>query len=277
MRSDIFSNGKFLANLYAALTVATFLNAIFTMAVKSVTVEGWAFAILSGGSANPILIFAVFWLAWMVWGSEMRPLKSRFIEVSWAAVVIVLILIPLSWFSWVGLTLAGARIALASERLRAVGLYISVPGFWALVATKFIGVPLLNLDAFVSSRLAGYASEGNFIMPDDGNVPIVVLWPCSSFHGLSYMVLAWLVFSAVQKVTPWRNLHLLAIGVFGVMVINWARLVSMTRFSDHFDSIHHGSISQLIAMITLVWMAGISMYATSLNAKLVPKLSANPS
>lgn len=117
---------------------------------------------------------------------------------------------------------------------------------------------MLSIDAYITALAAGYGSNGNFVVPTDGNVPTLILWACSSFHGISYMLLAWLALSTVNGVSPLRHLGWLAIGVAGVVLINWMRLFAMIGFMDLYEPLHTGTAGEIVGLLTTLWIFGIA-------------------
>ncbi|WP_157775746.1 hypothetical protein [Hartmannibacter diazotrophicus] len=257
MKSDIR-----LGQIYSILVIAAFINAVTFVVIEEVQKTDALTALMSGGTLNPIILFSFAWAAWSLWEAEIEPLANSRLENLFIVAMIALIYIPMYWFSWVALTLVGLRVALSSFQLGILAAYLAVPLFWGKLIITFIGLKLLWLDALIVSLAAGYSVKGNMIVPNDQNDPIVVLWSCSSLHGLNYLVLAWLTFSMVNKTKARDNWHILAIGLLGMFLINWIRLFMMARYSHYYDYLHTGTGSQIIAMITLVWIVGISMFGS---------------
>ncbi len=244
--------------LYSILVLCAFANAAFEDVRKVFVEDGAMSALLTGGGIHPVLLFSVLWVAWALWKA---PLESRLPV--WAerlilGLVALLLYVPLTWFSWLALTVLGGRVLLSERWLGMLCIYLTVPKFWGLMLVMGIGTPVLTIDAYVTALAAGYEISGNFVVPGDGNDPVLILWACSSFHGISYMLLAWLAFSVVNKVSPLQNLHWLAAGVAGVVLINWMRLFAMIRFMDLYQPLHEGTAGEVVGLLTTLWMIGLA-------------------
>lgn len=213
-------------------------------------------------------MFSVLWLAWTVWRTPLEGRLPVWAEGVILGLVLLLLYLPLTWFSWLALTLVGGRLFLSDRKLGTLCIYLTVPKFWGLILVMAIGTPVLTLDAYVTALAAGYEISGNLVIPTDGNDPVLILWACSSFHGISYMLLAWLAFSAVNRVNPLRHPGWLAAGLAGVMLINWIRLFAMIRFMDLYHPLHDGTAGEVVGLITAVWMIAI--------ASMRPKTAARP-
>ncbi|MFB9951361.1 hypothetical protein ACFFP0_21140 [Rhizobium puerariae] len=240
--------------LYSILILCAFGNAVFDDIRKTVVEDGVVPAMLTGGDVHPVLIFSVLWTAWTVWRAPLDAALPRWAERAILIAVALFLYIPLGWFSWVALTILGIRILLSDRTLGMLCIYLTVPKFWGLMTVMAIGTPVLSIDAYVTALAAGYGNSGNFVVPGDGNDPVLILWACSSFHGISYMLLAWLAFSAVKKISPLRYPGWLALGLVGVVLINWARLFAMIRFMDLYEPLHHGMAGEVVGLVTTLWM-----------------------
>ncbi|MBZ4021515.1 hypothetical protein CKO11_03465 [Rhodobacter sp. TJ_12] len=249
--------------LYSLLLLSAFVNANFFEVTEHVAEKGLVSALLSGGAINPILLFAALWAAWRLARIEIAPLSPRWGDWAIVAIVIALIYVPMTWFSWIAVTVVGVRVMRSSKQLGGLIAYMAVPGFWGLIPVKLIGAPILVADAFVVSLAAGYPVNGNTIIPTGAENTVTILWGCSSVHGISYMVLAWLVLASINRVRPFANWPLLLVGLAGVVLINWTRLFFMVRYEDLFDYLHSGTGSQYVAMATLVWMVTLPILASS--------------
>ncbi|TDX82365.1 exosortase/archaeosortase family protein [Neorhizobium sp. R1-B] len=257
-RATLLLEKERLGPLYSTLVLCAFGNAVFEDIRKVFVEDGVVSALLTGGGVHPVLLFSVLWVAWALWK---MPLESRL--PLWAerlviGLVALLLYLPLTWFSWVALTILGGRVLLSDRKLGILSIYLTVPKFWGLILVMAIGTPVLTIDAYVTALAAGYESSANFVVPTDGNDPVLILWACSSFHGISYMLLAWLAYSVVNKVSPLRGLNWLAAGIAGVVLINWMRLFAMIRFMDLYEPLHDGVAGEVVGLLTTFWIIGLA-------------------
>lgn len=253
--------------LYGVLLVAAFLNAIFPDIVDAVEKNGALSALLSGGGVDPVLIFALLVLA-RVFVDESAQLTGR--EAAVAVLVTALIYVPIPWFSWLAVTLIGLRTLLWGRRdVGWLCIYLAFPKFWGLIPLKFIGVSILGIDAYIVSFLTGYEVQGNMLIPPDGSTPLTVLWGCSSFHGISYSILAWLAFAVVGGRKAASNLHWLAFGIAGVIAINLLRLTLMTVFDPYYENLHIGTGAQITSLVLFLWMVAIPFLGQKTSVKYV--------
>lgn len=250
-----------MGKLYSVIALSSFINGCYLDARNYTEDTGFFYSLLAGGSINPILIFSALWVVYFLWTNELTTLRSKALEYAIIGISCLLIVVPQPWFAWTAITLVGLRVSVQYGRLGALCVYCAVPPLWGRIPVSLVGLPILNIDAHVAAFVAGYKAEGNLIVTGDNQSNLGIFWPCSSFHGINYMILAWFAFRAINSTRVSRGGIYLLIGIVGVVMINWIRLVLMVRFPAYFESLHFGTLSQVVALVILGWIVGICMWA----------------
>jgi exosortase/archaeosortase family protein len=240
-------------------------NKMWALAVASVNDQGWANA-----AFNLFGISAILWLALAAGLALLRsaaPAPLRRMDHAVAALTIGAALLPIYSASGIALTLVAAYAILTgrqgSELRRAAIIFLAMTStlMWGPLILGFFNGPILGIDAWLVSHLAGAQQAGNqlhFI----GSADAFVIAPgCSSFHGMSLALVFWATVNQWFRVRfDWQSLVWVAAALAATIAINVLRIGAIARFPDHFDAIHTGWGAEVAAWTTLLLVVGICLY-----------------
>lgn len=254
------------ARLFLWLFLIATLNAFAGFALSAVAVAGWpgAFLDLFGVSA-------ILWLALAAGVQLLRaaPEREPASPRDWAVASfgLVAVALPSATISSGALTLfalyALATSAPASPLRRAAIIFLAVTGatLWGGLILAAFSHPLLDLDAFFVSRIAGVEQEGNLIAFADGSGTMAVAPGCSSLQGISLALVFWATVNQwfEVRIGP-RPLAWLGAAVAATVAVNVLRIAALAHFPAQFDSIHGGLGWHVAAWTTMMLVAAICVY-----------------
>jgi hypothetical protein len=190
-----------------------------------------------------------------------------------AAVVALLLLVPLRAASWLAVT-GLALYAIGCDRrsttavaAASIFLAIAVSSFWGSVVVQTFASTLLAWDAALATALLIILQHGavdrigNVIVTSDQT--LVVLLLCSSLLNILYGVLCWIVIARAVR-PAWQRTDLFALFVVSglVLMANTLRLALMA-LSDHTYEWVHGPVGGNVFNVgLLVVIAAIARYST---------------
>ena len=251
------------SQLMAALLVLASVNGLAPTAIKSVTIEGWDFAVL-----NTFNVSVIVWGAWAsacylaLLANDKNRIRPR--DIVLACIILAMVALPVPSLSWLSVSLLSAYIFWTSpkgslqQRSAAIFFAICVPMLWGPALFALAGPPLLDIDAFLVSTLIGMKPSGNLVIFVDG-IHSMQIWPaCSSFHNISQAALAWVALSQTlgrdlgRKDMIWGGL-----AVSSAIAVNLARLSLMAVSPEYFDTIHGPLGAQIAGGLTIVLIAVI--------------------
>jgi len=254
------------SRLFLWLFLIAALNAFAGLALSSISVAGWA-----GAALNLFGISAILWVALAAGVALMRaapegdPVTRRDWAVAGAG--LLAIFLPsatissgaLTLFALYGLT-TGAP---ASPLRRAAIIFLAMSGatLWGGLILAAFSHPLLDLDAFFVSRIAGVAQEGNLIAFADGSGTMAVAPGCSSLQGISLALVFWATVNQWFEVpVGTRSFAWLGAAVAATVAVNVLRIAALAHFPVHFDSIHGGLGWHVAAWTTMMLIAAICVW-----------------
>lgn len=252
--------------LFLWLFAIAALNAFAGLALTSIAVAGWV-----GAALNLFGISAILWVALAAGVQLMRaaPEGGRPTRRDWvvAAAGLFAIALPSATISSGALTLfalyALATSAPASPLRRSAIIFLAVSGatLWGRLVLSAFAHPLLDLDAFFVSRIAGVAQEGNLIAFADGSGTMAVAPGCSSLQGISLALVFWATVNQwFQVPIGRRSLTWLGAAVAATVAVNVLRIAALSHFPANFDSIHGGLGWHVAAWTTMILVAFLCVY-----------------
>jgi exosortase/archaeosortase family protein len=136
---------------------------------------------------------------------------------------------------------------------------------------EIFGPPILQADAILVSTLIGTDRIGSVFsgaIGIDGVPTRFAIYPaCSSLHGMSIAVLAWITISSALGVA-WSG-RLLAWGLLAavsVLVVNVSRIGLIGLFPAHYSAIHGSPGSEIAAWLSLALVVTISLVGAGRDA-----------
>jgi hypothetical protein len=251
--------------LYFWLFLIAAGNKLTGMIIFSLTSAGWA-----SSAINLFGISAILWVAMaagllLVRGGESELIRRDDIAV--AVLVICAAIVPIYSASAAALTLASLYAIATSppgSRLRRgsiIFLAMTSSLIWGPLLLTFFNGPILALDAYLVSHLAGANAVGNQIQFVGRPDAFLIAAGCSSFHGMSLAVVVWATINQWFHVRfAWTSLLWIGAALFATIGINALRMVAIARFPDHFDALHVGWGAQLTAWTTLILVVCICLF-----------------
>jgi exosortase/archaeosortase family protein len=252
--------------LFLWLFLIAALNGLAGLASSSIAVAGWA-----GAALNLFGISAILWLALAAGLQLLRtaprgdPATRRDFLV--AGIGLLAVALPSATISSAALTLfalyAFITAAPASPLRRAAIVFLAVSGatLWGRLVLAVFSHPLLDLDAFFVSRIAGVAQDGNLIAFADGSGTMAVAPGCSSLQGISLALVFWATVNQWFEVRiSRRSLAWLGAAIAATVAVNVLRIAALAHFPEHFDSIHGGLGWHVAAWTTMILVAVLCVY-----------------
>jgi exosortase/archaeosortase family protein len=129
---------------------------------------------------------------------------------------------------------------------------------------EVFGPPILKADAILVSTLIGTDRFGNIfsgaIGSDGSPTHFMIYPPCSSLHGMSIAVLAFVTVTNVFG-AAWSARHLTfgLLAILSVVVINVTRLSLIGLFPSYFSVIHDLPGSAIAAWLSLVLVVALPL------------------
>ncbi len=252
--------------LFLWLFLIAALNGLAGFALSAIAVAGWA-----GAALDLFGISAILWMALAAGLQLLRaaprgePATRRDFLV--AALGLLAVALPSATISSGALTLfalhAFITAAAGSPLRRAAIVFLAVSGatLWGRLVLAAFSHPLLDLDAFLVSRIAGVAQEGNLIAFADGSGTMAVAPGCSSLQGISLALVFWATVNQWFEVRfSRRSLAWLGAAVAATVAVNVLRIAALAHFPAHFDSIHGGLGWHAAAWTTMILVAVLCVY-----------------
>jgi exosortase/archaeosortase family protein len=126
------------------------------------------------------------------------------------------------------------------------------------------GTPILQADAILVSTLIGADRVGTIFsgaIGPDGLATHFAIYPaCSSLHGMSIAVLAWITISNTLGRT-WSTRYVAwgLLAAVSVLVVNVSRLSLIGLFPAYFSAIHDWPGSEIAAWLSLALVVAIPL------------------
>ena len=180
-----------------------------------------------------------------------------------------LILVPIGKLSWLALT-ALALYALrnsqpGSPRRRGSLIMLAVTGpmLWGPFLMAAFAQTISRADAIIVANLIGTNWVGNVLNFAHETKTFQVAPACSSLHGISLAILAWMTISqAIGRTSPPKGIGWCLLAACSVVAVNDIRLGLIGLFPDYFDRIHGFPGAAIaswlsLALILMICLLGI--------------------
>jgi hypothetical protein len=256
-------------HFFCGLLILAVANGLVASAVNSVVWLGWSEALLGSFDISAVVWFACVAASAMLYRSELDDVITVPDGVIGLGVVSMTI-VPFAKFSWLALTVLSLyMLSVAPARsLRRRGALIALaltgPMLWGPALMETFGRQILQADAILVSSLIGTARVGTIfsgaIGADGLPTHFAVFPPCSSVHGISIAVLAWVTISNVLG-SAWSARYLACglLAVFSVLAVNVSRLSLIGLFPAYFSAIHDWPGSEIAAWLSLALVVAIPL------------------
>jgi len=255
------------SELFAGLFILGCANGLAGRVIHTVDQLGLANAILDTFGISVIVLTACFLGISFIFDDENDEIRSADIAVS--AVILLLIILPVSAMGWLAVTALSLYILLFTtanklcRRGAKVLLAVTVPMLWSRLLFDVFTNFILELDASLVALMLGTYRSGNLVEFVDHSGTLLILSSCSSLANASLAMLWWVTISQVVR---HRSCHedilwcLLACG--SVVALNVTRLTFMGLSHSLYDAIHStvGNIAAnaiTLGLTVLICMLGV--------------------
>ncbi len=255
---------------FFGLFILAATNGLEVSVVGTVVAQGWSDALLGLFNISAVVWIACFAASVLLYGSRLDDVITTPDRVIGLGVLAMAIL-PSARLSWLALTaLSLYMLGVSPARsLRGRGALIALavtgPMLWGPALMEVFGTAILQADAILVSTLIGTDRVGNVFSGALGSAGIsphlYAIYPgCSSLHGMSIAVLAWITISNMLG-GAWSVKHLAwgLLAAFSVLAVNVSRLSLIGLFPAHFDAIHGSPGSEIAAWLSLALVVAVSL------------------
>lgn len=252
------------SELFAGLFVLACPNGLIEPVSWSVNQVGWPAAVL-----KTFGISAIVWVACcagisLIFRNKIDDNGST--DVAIGAVVLSLVVLPISQLSWLAVTTLSLYILVfttASQPARRGAIILlaaSVPMLWSKLLFGLFRNFFLEMDASLVSWELGTRRSGNEVEFADHSATLVIFAPCSSLANMSLAFLCWVTLSQLVQ-HKWRFQDLLwcLAACASVVAVNVTRMSLMALSSAHYRTIHGEAGDMITSWIILILTVGISL------------------
>ena len=252
------------SELFAGLFILGCANGVAGRVIRTIEQLGLANAILDTFGISVIVLAACFLGISFIFDEQNDEIRSADIAVS--AVLVFLMILPVSAMSWLAVTALALYILLftaASELCRRGAIILlatTVPMLWSRLLFDLFRNLILELDASLVALMLGTYRSGNLVEFADHSGTLLILPPCSSLANVSLAMLGWVTISQVMR-HRWSHQDILwcLLACASVVAVNVTRISLMGLSHSHYDAIHNTEGNIVANAITLGLMVLICM------------------
>ena len=261
---------------FCGLFILAAANGLEGWVVGSVVEQGWSDALLGSFGVSAVVWIACFASPALLYGSRLDEVITTPDAVIGLGVLAMTIL-PFPKLGWLALTaLSLYMICVSTARSsRRRGAYIALavtgPMLWGPALMDIFGPAILQADAILVSTVIGTDRVGNVFLSaiGSGGIPtrFAIQPGCSSLHGMSIAVLAWVTIGNTLGVA-WSARHLACglLAAVSVLAVNVSRLSLIGLFPAHYSAIHGSPGSDIAAWLSLALVVAISLVGVGREA-----------
>jgi len=254
---------------FCGLLILAAANGLEGFVLNSVSTLGWSEGLLSSFGVSAVVWTACFAASALLYRSTSGEAITTPDAVIGLGVVLMAIL-PFAKFSWLALAglslymLCAAPAQSLRRRAALIALAITGPMLWGPVLMEVFAPPILKADAILVSNLIGTDRVGTIfsgVIGTDGLPTRFAIYPgCSSLHGMSIAILAWVTITNTLG-AAWSAKHLAwgALAALSVLAVNISRLSLIGLFPSHFSTIHGWPGSEIDSLLSLTLVLAISL------------------
>jgi exosortase/archaeosortase family protein len=262
---------------FCGLLILATVNGLEGSVWASVVTAGWLEALLSLFGVSAIVWIACFAAVALLYGS--RVVEAITIpDIVIGLGILSMAILPFATLSWLALavlslymlTVASAQ----SSRRRAalIALAVTGPVLWGPLLMELFTTQILQVDAVLVSSLIGTDRIGNVFLGaigNDGSPTRFQIWQgCSSLHGMSIAILAWVTISnTLGSVWSARHFAWGLLAAAAVLVVNVSRMGLIGLFPSHYATIHGWPGNEVAAWLSLTLVVVISLLGVGREAQ----------
>ena len=256
---------------FCGLFILAAANGLVYWVVGTVVAQGWSDAVLGLFSVSAFVWVAALATSVLLYGSTVDEVITTPDTVIGLGVLAMAIL-PFPKLSWLALTALSLHMLCVStarssrRRAALIGLAITGPMLWGRVLIDVFGPAILQADAILVSTLIGTDYVGNVFLGaigSDGIPTQFAIYPaCSSLHGMSIAVLAFVTINNTFGSVAWSARHFACavLAVLSVLAVNVLRLGLIGLFPTHYSAIHGSPGGDIAAWLSLALVVAISLF-----------------
>lgn len=241
-------------------------NAVAGQALRTLGETGFGASVLNLFGISAIL-WAAFAAAAKILLSGSQAAAPTRLDYAVGALVAVAALLPFATASMIALSLLSLHAVSSSpsgSAIRRAGiLFLAMSGvlIWGRLLLAAFSTAFLTADAMFVSALIGSEHQGNMLWYEGFPTRLVVAPGCSSMQGISLSILLWVTVNQLFEIPfGWRPFFWCLAAIAATVAVNVVRIASMLSFPDRLAELHHGWGFQLSMWLTLLAVAGISLY-----------------
>jgi exosortase/archaeosortase family protein len=225
---------------FAGLYILGLINGLGGQIIQSINVEGWS------ASAFERISVIEFLACFAGVALLLRDRKEavRTLDLAFAAIFLLFVILPVGVLSWVGVTGLSLYILLTQpgpsvRRGAIILLAVTVPMLWSRLLFQFFADIILGIDATLVASVLGTDRVGNVVRFFDSSGYMVVQPGCSSLANMSLAFLCWVT------VTQWVNHRWSPTDIIwclltcvSVIAVNVIRISLMGLSQGHYQTLH---------------------------------------
>jgi exosortase/archaeosortase family protein len=225
---------------FAGLYILGLINGLGGQIIQSINLDGWSARAFE--KISVIEFLACF--AGVALLLRDRKEAVRTLDLAFAAIFLLFIILPVGVLSWVGVTGLSLYILLTQpgpsvRRGAIILLAVTVPMLWSRLLFQFFANIILGIDAALVASVLGTDRVGNVVRFFDSSGYMVVQPGCSSLANMSLAFLCWVT------VTQWVNHRWSPTDIIwclltcvSVIAVNVIRISLMGLSQDHYQTLH---------------------------------------
>jgi exosortase/archaeosortase family protein len=246
---------------FAGLYILGLINGLSGQIIQSINLDGWSARAFDRISVIEFLAcFAGVSLL-----LRERKEAVRTLDLAFAAIFLLFIILPVGVLSWVGVTGLSLYILLTQpspsiRRGAIILLAVTVPILWSRLLFQFFANIILGIDAALVASVLGTDRVGNVVRFFDSSGYMVVQPGCSSLANMSLAFLCWVT------VTQWVNHRWSPTDIIwclltcvSVIAVNVVRISLMGLSQDHYQTLHTEFGATIANFILLALSVGFSV------------------
>jgi hypothetical protein len=261
---------------FCGLFILAAANGLEGWVVGSVVEQGWSDALLGSFGVSAVVWIACFASPVLLHGSRLDEVITTPDAVIGLGVLAMTIL-PFPKLGWLALTALSLYMicvspARSSQRRGAyIALAVTGPMLWGPALMDIFGPAILQADAILVSTLIGTDRVGSVFSGaiGSGGIPtqFAIYPPCSSLHGMSIAVLAFItITNTLGSAWSARQLAWGLLAALSVLAVNVSRLSLIGLFPAHYTAIHESPGAAIAAWLSLALVVAISLLSVRREA-----------
>jgi hypothetical protein len=254
---------------FCGLVILAAANGLGALVVTNIVTQGWFEALLGLFGVSAVVWVACFAASGLLYSGKLGEVIT-FPDAVIGLGVLSLTILPFAKFSWLALTVLSLYMLCiapaGSPRRRGalIALAVTGPMLWGPALMEVFGTQILRADAILVSTLIRADRVGNIfsgaIGPDGLPTHFAVGPQCSSLHGMSIAVLAWITISNTLG-SAWSGRYLAwgLLAAVSVLAVNVSRMSLIGLFPAYYATIHGSPGYEIAGWLSLTLVVAISL------------------